>query len=59
MTSIFTDETEKKNRPDCGVANPTVIKPLTLIPHNPQEKEMCKPDLSIKPTLPSVILALS
>ena len=41
------------------VANSTVIKLLTLIPHNPEEKEMCKPDLSIKLTLPSVIPTLS
>ena len=41
------------------VANPTVIKLLTLIPHNPEEKEMSKPDLSIKLTLPSVIPAPS
>ena len=41
------------------VANPTVIKLLIHIPHNPEEKEMCKPDLSIELTLPSVTPAPS
>ena len=41
------------------VANPTVIKLLTLIPHIPEEKETCKPDLSIELTLPSVTPAPS